>query len=107
MHLPGTRPPPNENGERWRRLKVTLPESVATHSPQQVFYIGDKGLITRLDYFANVTGSVPTAHYTSEYRDFDGIKISTKRRAYRRNADDTPMQNGIGVAIDIADIRLS
>jgi hypothetical protein len=99
--------PWNENGERWRRLKVTFPDTVATHSSQQVFYIGDNGLITRLDYLANVTGGVPTAHYTSEYRDFDGIKITTKRRAYRRNTDGAPMQNGIGVAIDIADIKFS
>jgi hypothetical protein len=99
--------PWNENGERWRRLKVTFPDSVATHSSQQVFNISDNGLITRPDYLANVTGGVPTAHYTSEYRDFDGIKITTKRRAYRRNTDGAPMQNGIGVAIDIADIRFS
>jgi hypothetical protein len=99
--------PWNENGETWRRLKVTFPESVATHCPQQVFYVGGDGLITRLDYLANVTGGVPTAHYTSEYRDFDGIKIPTRRRAYRRNADGTPISDKISVAIDIADIRFS
>jgi hypothetical protein len=95
-----------ENGATWRRLKVTFPASIATHSSEQVFYIGGDGLIARLDYFTDLTG-VPAAHYTSEYRDFDGIKIPTKRRAYRRNADGTPMTDGVGVAIDIADIKLS
>jgi hypothetical protein len=97
----------NENGETWRRLKVTFPDSVATHSPVQVFYVGGDGLIVRLDYFANVTGGVPTAHYMSEYRDFDGVRIATKRRAYRRNEDGTPMANGLGVSIDIAKVRFS
>lgn len=96
-----------EGRETWHRLKINFPESVATHSPEQVFYVDGNGLIARLDYLANVTGGVPTAHYTSDYRDFDGIKIPTKRRAYRRNADGTPMQDGIGVAIDIANIRFS
>ena len=96
-----------ENGATWRRLKVTFPDSIATHSPEQVFYIGGDGLIARLDYVTNVIGGIPTAHYTSEYRDFDGIKVPTRRRAYRRNADGTPMADGPGVAIDIADIRLS
>jgi hypothetical protein len=99
--------PWNENGQTWRRLRVSFPESVATHSPEQIFYISGDGLIARLDYFAKVTGGVPTAHYMSDYRDFDGIRIPTRRRAYRRNADGTPMTDGIGVAIDIADIRFS
>lgn len=96
-----------EDHETWRRLKITFPGSVATHSPEQVFYIDDNGLIARLDYLANVVGGIPTAHYTSDYRDFDGIKIPTKRRAYRRNADGTPIQDGVVVAIDISNIRLS
>jgi hypothetical protein len=96
-----------EGHETWRRLKITFPESIATHSPEQVFYVNGSGLIARLDYSANVVGGIPTAHYTSDYRDFDGIKIPTKRRAYRRNADGTPIQDGIVVAIDISNIRLS
>lgn len=97
--------PWNESGETWRRLKVTFPDSVPTHSPEQVFYVGGDGLITRLDYFVDVTGGIPTAHYLSEYRDFDGIKIPTRRRAYRRNADGIPVTDGVGVAIDIADVK--
>lgn len=96
-----------EGHETWRRLKISFPESIATHSPEQVFYVNASGLIARLDYSADVVGGVPTAHYTSDYREFDGIKIPTKRRAYRRNADGTPIQDGVGVAIDISNIRLS
>ncbi|HEY0799368.1 MAG TPA: hypothetical protein VGD54_00885, partial [Steroidobacteraceae bacterium] len=78
--------PWDEHGEKWRRLKVTFPDSVATHCPEQVFHVNGDNLISRLDYSAPVTGGIPTAHYTSEYRDFDGIRIATKRRAYLRNA---------------------
>ena len=99
--------PWNENGETWRRLKVSFPASVATHCPVQVFYVGGDGLVSRLDYSANVTGAIPTAHYISEYRDFDGVRIATQRRAYRRNEDGTPMTSGLVVSIDIADIKFS
>ena len=69
--------------------------------------VGSDGLISRMDYSAAVTGGVPIAHYSSDYRDFDGIKIATRRCAYRRNPDGTALVNFIAVAIDIADIRLS
>ncbi|SCB27897.1 hypothetical protein GA0061099_100488 [Bradyrhizobium yuanmingense] len=96
-----------EGHESWRRLKITFPESIATHSPEQVFHVDGNGLIARLDYSANVVGGIPTAHYTSDYRDFAGIKIPTKRRAYRRNTDGTPIQDGVGVAIDISNVKFS
>jgi hypothetical protein len=99
--------PWNEDGEKRRRLKVTFPDSVATHSPEQVFHIDGDGLIARLDYSASVTGGVASAHYVSGYRDVGGVKLWTKRRAYRRNADGTANTDGVAVAIDVADIRLS
>lgn len=99
--------PWNEDGETWRRLKVTFPDSVATHSREQIFYVGGDGLIARLDYVASVTGGIPAAHYVSGYRDFDGIKIPTKRRAFIKNEDGTPKTDRLVVSIDIADIRFS
>lgn len=96
-----------EGHQTWRRLKVLFPESVATHSTEQVVYIDDNGLIARLDYSADVSGGVPSAHYVSDYRDFEGIKIPTRRRAYRRNTDGTPIQDGVTVAIDIGNLRFS
>jgi hypothetical protein len=99
--------PWSEHGEARRRLKVAFPESVATHSPEQDFHVDDDGLIARLDYSANVTGGIPTAHYVGEYLDVDGVKLWTRRRAYRRNADGTANKDGIAVAIDATDFRLS
>ena len=99
--------PWNADGEKWRRLKVAFPDSVATHSSEQVFYIDGDGLIARLDYSANVTGGIPTAHYVGGYREVDGVKLWTRRRAYRRNADGTANTDSVVVAIDVADFRLS
>ena len=99
--------PLEENGERRRRLKVTFPDTIATHNREQVFHIDGNGLIARLDYSADVCGGVPTVHYTSGYRTFDGIKFPTTRRAYRRNPDGTALTAALTVGIDISDIRLS
>jgi hypothetical protein len=96
-----------EDGSRRRRLKVTFPDDVATHSSEQVFYIDDDGLVARLDYLAEVTGAVPTAHYVGNYRDVDGLKLWTRRRAYRRNPDGSANTSAVGVAIDLSDVRLS
>jgi hypothetical protein len=37
--------PWTERGEVWRRLAVTFPAELHTHSRQQIFYFGDDGLI--------------------------------------------------------------
>jgi hypothetical protein len=99
--------PCEEDGVRHRRLKVTFPRSIATHCPEQIFHIDPSGLLSRMDYSAEVVGGVPTAHFMSDYKDFGGVKIATKRRAFRRGADGTAVRDAVGVAIDIADIRLS
>ncbi|AWL96825.1 hypothetical protein [Bradyrhizobium ottawaense] len=99
---PGDEP----SGRRWW-LKVTFPGGVATHCPEQMFHVDGDGLISRVDYGAVVTGRIPMAHYMSEYRDFDGVRIATKRRAYHQRADGTAITEAVVAAIDIADIRLS
>lgn len=97
----------DENGERRRRLKVTFPDHIATHCPEQIFHVDADGLIRRMDYSAAVVGGVPTAHYLDDHREFSGFKVATKRRAVRRNADGTAIPDPVFVAIDIADVRFS
>lgn len=99
--------PWSHDDETHRRLKVTFPESIATHGTEQVFHISRDNLISRVDYSAVVTGGVPTAHIMTDYRDFDGIRIATRRRAYRRNPDGTADPSLVAVAIDIADLRFT
>jgi len=57
--------PWQENGETWRRLKVTFPRDIATHSTEQTFYFDQKGLLKRHDYDVEISGASPGAHYVS------------------------------------------
>jgi hypothetical protein len=36
--------PHQEDGQAWRRLLVTFPAGIATHSAEQIFYFGGDGL---------------------------------------------------------------
>ncbi len=99
--------PWSENGEVRRRLKVTFPDTIATHCPEQIFHINGDGLVCRLDYSAVVVGNTPTAHYLEDYKTFEGVKIATRRRAFRRNPDGTAMITPVPVNIEIANISFS
>jgi hypothetical protein len=99
--------PWRENGEHWRRLSVRFPENIATHSKQQVLYIGDDGLIRRHDYSAEIVGGGPGAHYLSGHKEFDGIVFPTTRRVFPRRPDNTPAEEPLLIAMDFANYTLS
>ena len=99
--------PWRENGESWRRLKVTFPESIATHNRVQTFYFASDGLLRRHDYDADVLGGTPAAQYVHEYRDFSGIKVPTKRRVLGRRPDGTSASDPVIVTIDISDVEFT
>ena len=99
--------PWRENGEQWRRLKVTFPESIATHNTVQTFYFGPDGLLRRHDYDADVLGGSPAAHYVHEYREFSGIKVPTKRRVLGRRLDGTPAPDPLIVTIDLSAVEFT
>jgi hypothetical protein len=98
--------PWQEDGETWRRLRVTFPENIATHSPQAVYYLDDSGLIRRQDYVAEVAGVTgQAAHYSSEHREFDGIIVPTRRRVHLVGEDGAVMPEPLIVTIDLDDVR--
>jgi hypothetical protein len=77
-----------EGGESWRRLAVTFPDTVQTHSRDQVFHIDSSGLIRRHDYTAEpIGGWAKAAHYCLDHRTFDGLVVPTRRRVYPRRGD--------------------
>jgi len=96
--------PWQEEGEQWRRLHVTFPEHLNTHSSDQVFYIDTRGLIRRMDYSSPLTGGENNnvAHYMSEHKVFSGIVLPTHRRACPRRPDGSAIREHVMVAIDIA-----
>jgi hypothetical protein len=99
--------PRREDGQSWRALQVTYPDTVAALTRQQTYYFDDAGLLRRLDYRVDLLGGEPEAHYPSEYREFDGILFPTRRRVYVRNPDGSLVLNPVSVAIDVTDATFS
>ena len=46
-------------------------------------------------------------HYPSQYREFDGILVPTRRRVYVRNADGSPVRGSVSIAIEVTDVTFS
>lgn len=97
----------HEDGRTWRRLLVTYPDQIVTHTRQQTYYFDDGGLLRRLDYSVDILGGGPAVHYPSDYREFNGIMVPTRRRVYVRQPDGSPALESVSVAIDIASVTFS
>jgi hypothetical protein len=95
-----------ENGQRWRRLHVHYPDTIATHCPHQVLYIDDDGLIQRRDYEVDIAGGSPAAHYVSDFDEVDGVVVPRTRMIYVRDADNQPIPDQLVVSIELTDITL-
>jgi hypothetical protein len=110
LTLPGVRTEEGaawtENGQTWRRLHVSYPDTIATHSPQQVLYIDGDGLIQRRDYQVDIAGGSPAAHYVSDFEEVDGVVIPRTRMIYVRDADNHPIPEQLVVSIALTDITL-
>lgn len=99
--------PWQEGDERWRGLRATFPPGIVSHSTEQDFYFGDDNLLRRHDYHVDVAGGFAAAQYVYDMVEVDGIVVPTKRRAYRRGADQHAIREQTMVSIDLSDIRLS
>ncbi len=97
--------PWSENGETWRRLRVTFPETIATHSRDQTFYIDADGLIRRHDYEVEIQGNNAAARYLLEPVTVQGIVLPSKFRVYPRTPDNTPVAEPLIVGVDLSDYR--
>ncbi|WP_135452660.1 hypothetical protein [Mycobacterium sp. DL99] len=99
--------PVEHDGETWRGLRVSFPPHIATHSPVQEFYFDDHRLIRRHDYRVDVAGGFSAVQYVDDLADVDGIKVPTKRRAYRCDSAGQLMPDELMVAIDLSDIHFT
>jgi hypothetical protein len=99
--------PWDEDGERWRRLKVIFPANVPSHSTQQTFYFDATGILRRHDYSVDVMGGTSSANYASEPRSFGGFIFPTKRRVYATGPDNRPLRDRVAVAIDFLSIDVA
>jgi hypothetical protein len=99
--------PWREGGETWRRLHVTFPPDIPTHSPEQTFYFDASGLLRRLDYTAEVFSSWARAsNYCFDYREMSGIMVPTRRRVTLRGPYGRPLPGPAMVWIEILDFEL-
>jgi hypothetical protein len=90
------------DGETWRRLQVTFPDDIKSHTRQQIACFGPDGLLRRHDFTMDVLGGAPGSLYATGYRDVDGIVFPTTRRSY---APDGETQLTM-IAIDMGEITL-
>ena len=95
------------DGETWRRLKVTFPDYVRSHTREQISCFGPDGLLRRHDYTVDILGGATGLNYASEYRDVDGIKVPTKRRVYAYEGDYQIVKEPLLVGIDMGEITLT
>jgi hypothetical protein len=93
-------------GETWRRLKITFPDNVKSHTREQISCFGPDGLLRRHDYTVDILGGATGLNYASDYRDVDGIIVPAKRRVYAYEGDYQLVKEPLLVAIDMGKITL-
>ena len=92
--------------EAWRRLKVTFPEHIKSHTREQVLCFGPDGLLRRHDFTIDILGGATGLLYATDYRDVDGIIIPTIRRGYAWQGDYQLIPEPLLVAFDMGDIAI-
>jgi hypothetical protein len=109
--LPGFRAeevePWEEEGETWRRLKVTFPANVHGHCAEQTVYFDAAGILRRHDYSVDVVGGTKSANYALEPKSFGGIVYPTQRRIYVTGPDNRPLLERVVLSIDVHDIEMT
>ncbi len=98
--------PIEADGETWRRLKVTFPDHIKSHTRQQISCFGPDGLLRRHDFTIDILGGAPSMLYASGYRDVDGVIIPATRRGYAWQGDYQLVPEPLLVAIDMGEIAV-
>lgn len=96
-----------EAGEQWRRLEVSFPPGIHTHSMRQTFYADSVGRIRRHDYVAEPVGWwARAAHYSTDRRSFRGLVFPTRRRVRPQGVGGRTLPQPTLVALDIYHIDI-
>lgn len=97
--------PLRTGGERWRRLDVTFPAGLDTHSPRQSFFYDERLRLRRHDYVAEVVGRwAHAAHFCDEHREEGGLLFPTRRRVVPIGPRERPLPGPTLVALDLLEI---
>ena len=99
--------PWREDGEDWRRLKVTFPDNIVSHCKTQITHFGPDGLMRRHDYTVDILGGATGANYPSNYKVFQGINMPTKRRIYAYDETMAKVPEPLLVSLDFGALTFS
>ena len=94
------------DGETWRRLTVTFPEHVKSHTREQISCFGPDGRLRRHDFTIDILGGATGMLYATDNRNVDGIIIPTTRRGYAWQGDYQRIPEPLIVAIDMGEITM-
>jgi hypothetical protein len=99
--------PWQENGEQWRRLRVTWPSHLASLSSELTVYVGDDGLIRREDYDVDILAGSAGAHYMSGYTSVTGIMVPVSHRIFPRTPDGQVLAEPLLISIGLSEITFT
>ncbi|MGW5496625.1 hypothetical protein [Streptomyces olivaceoviridis] len=99
--------PWTEDGEKFRRLHITFPDSIATLSTEQTVYVDAQGLIRRRDYSVEIAGNTPAAHYVSGHQEVSGLVIPTTRMIYSRDDEGHKIPEPLVVSVRLENVAVS
>jgi hypothetical protein len=99
--------PMRRDGQTWRRLDVTFPAGLDTHSAKQSFFYDRDLRLRRHDYVAEVVGRwAHAAHMCGDHREVGGLLVPTRRRVYPVALGGHPLPGPVLVALDISEIEV-
>lgn len=96
--------PWHEDGETWRSLRVKFPKRITSHTEYQITRFGPDGLMRRHDYTVDILGGATGANYSSDYQEFQGIKMPTKRRIFAYDDQMQKVSDPLLVSLDFSNI---
>jgi hypothetical protein len=99
--------PIEADSEKWRRLKVTFPDRVKSHTREQISCFGPDGLLRRHDYTVDILGGATGLNFALDYMNVDGIMIPRQRRVYAYEGDYQIVKDPVLVAIDMTKVTLT
>jgi hypothetical protein len=99
--------PWQEDGEQWRRLRVTWPGHLASLNRVLTIYVGEDGLIRREDYDVEIMGGSAGAHYMSGYTRVAGIMLPAGHRILPRTPEGQALTEPLLISIDLSEITFA
>ena len=94
-------------GEIWRRLDVTFPPGLDTHSARQSFYYDDGLRLRRHDYTPDIINRrTHAAHMCADHREVGGVLIPTRRWVRPVGPGNRPLPGPTLVSLQLSEVEV-